>query len=76
MRKFTTKELEGFDGRSGVSYIAYGGKVYDASHSFHWRNGRHHFRHCPGCDLTQAMKQAPHGVDLLDRLPLIGELVD
>jgi predicted heme/steroid binding protein len=76
MREFTRQELALYDGRIGRLYIAYNGRVYDVSRSFHWRTGRHHFRHRAGSDLTAAMPQAPHGADKLDGFPIIGTLVD
>ena len=74
MRIFTKEELEKFDGRNGLVYFAYGGKVYDASHSFHWKKGIHQVRHHAGGDLTEALNQAPHGPDLLERLNIVGRL--
>lgn len=74
MRIFTEEELRKYDGNDGVVYIAYRGKVYDVSGSYHWRTGMHHARHHAGCDLTPALEQAPHDVDLLQKFPVIGEL--
>jgi predicted heme/steroid binding protein len=77
MRSFTRQELASCNGRHGAPvYIAYKGRVYDASHSFLWRDGRHQVSHLAGVDLTGALDQAPHGADLLERLPVIGILVD
>jgi predicted heme/steroid binding protein len=77
VRQFTKKELALYDGQDGApAYIAHGGRVYDASHSFFWRNGRHQVRYRAGADLTDALAQAPHGPDLLERLPVIGILID
>lgn len=75
MRIFTEKELKEYDGRNGIAYIAYRGKVYDVSTSYHWRKGTHHARHRAGYDLTKALEQAPHDPDLLDKFPIVGELV-
>ena len=76
MRIFTKEELQKYDGSNGSVYIAYSGRVFDVSDSFHWRKGVHHVRHHAGCDLTEALKQAPHNPDLLDKFPVVGELVD
>lgn len=76
MRIFTREELGKYDGSVGSSYVAYGSKVYDVSLSFHWRKGVHQVTHYAGCDLTEAMKQAPHGPDMLARFPVVGELTD
>lgn len=35
----------------------------------------HHATHQAGCDLTEALRQAPHGHDLLDKFPIVGEFV-
>lgn len=76
MRTFTKEELKKYDGRQGPIYIACNGKVYDVSSSFLWKKGKHQVTHYAGCDLTEALKEAPHGSDMLDRCPLVGELLD
>jgi predicted heme/steroid binding protein len=75
MRVFTAEQLKRYDGKNGVAYIAYRGKVYDVSASYHWRKGAHHAAHRAGYDLTGASEQAPHDLDLLDRFPIVGKLV-
>ncbi|RKX84282.1 MAG: cytochrome B5, partial [Spirochaetes bacterium] len=37
---------------------------------------RHQVLHKAGKDLTEELKQAPHGKDLLKRVPVIGRLAD
>jgi predicted heme/steroid binding protein len=76
MRVFSRQELEKYDGSQGISYIAYRGKVYDVSKSFQWKKGAHQVSHQAGCDLTQAMKDAPHLPDLLFKFPVVGQLED
>ena len=72
-RKFTVKELARYDGKNGSpAYIAYKGKVYDVSHSYHWKDGKHQVLHQAGQDLTEAMNAAPHGEELLKKMPVIG----
>jgi len=73
---FSKEELEKYDGSNGLAYVAYGGKVYDVSQSFHWKRGIHQVVHQAGCDLTGALNEAPHGPDMLDRFPIVGEFVD
>jgi len=75
MKRFSKEELARYNGKNGApAYIAYKGKVYDASASFIWRNGRHQVIHNAGEDLTDGLEQAPHGVEMLERLPVIGIL--
>ena len=77
MRSFSKKELARYNGKKGTPvYIAYKGKVYDASNSYQWKTGRHQVVHYAGEDLTGALRQAPHGADMLDRLPMVGTLND
>jgi predicted heme/steroid binding protein len=76
MRVFTKEELKKYDGSNGIAYVACAGKVYDVSRSFHWKKGVHQVTHYAGCDLTDALKQAPHGADRLDRFPRVGELAE
>jgi predicted heme/steroid binding protein len=76
-REFTREELGKHDGRDGgPTLIAYDGKVYDVSDSWHWRGGRHQVSHRAGVDQTDAMQGAPHGPELLDRVRQVGILVD
>ncbi len=75
-RRFTPAELARYNGKDGrPAYIGYDGKVYDVSGSFLWRGGRHQALHEAGVDLTAALATAPHGADLLARLPVVGDLV-
>jgi len=76
MRVFNRNELKEYDGRDGVVYIACFGKVYDLSRSYHWRQGIHQVLHHAGGDLTDELAQAPHGIDVLVKFPVVGELVD
>ena len=77
MKEFTREQLTAFNGKEGApAFFAYKGRVYDGSQSFLWRRGRHWARHFAGLDLTDALEGAPHGEDLLERLPIIGILID
>jgi predicted heme/steroid binding protein len=77
VRIFTKDELARCDGKDGApAYIAYRGKVYDVSASFLWVGGRHQVLHDAGVDLTEALESAPHGKDLLGRVPVIGILAE
>ena len=75
MKAFCREELSKYNGKNGIlAYIAYKGKVYDVSGSSLWRNGDHQFRHHAGQDLTDGLRQAPHGEDMLERVIPIGTL--
>ncbi len=76
MKKLNKQELSKYNGKNGApAYIAYHGRIYDVSESFLWKNGKHQVFHSAGEDLTEALKDAPHGQDMLERVPLIGILV-
>jgi predicted heme/steroid binding protein/uncharacterized membrane protein len=75
-RDMTSEELAAFTGKDGApAYIAYKGAIYDASDSRLWTRGSHLGKHQAGFDLTDALKQAPHGEDRLSRLPVVGKLL-
>lgn len=77
MRRFTRKELALCNGEAGApAYIAYKGNVYDVSRSFLWQGGKHFGIHKTGTDLSSSLGQAPHGEDMLERCPIIGELAE
>ncbi len=72
-RVFHSSDLAQRDGKNGSPIlIAFEGKVYDVSSSYHWRGGKHQALHLAGRDLTLFMKAAPHGEDLLQRFPVLG----
>jgi len=76
-QKFTKKELSRYNGQNGApAFIAFKGKIYDVSLSYHWREGRHWVLHYAGTDLTREMDEAPHGSDLLEVFPIVGELIE
>lgn len=69
---FTATELAQFDGQGGrKAYFAYKGKVYDVSESTLWKLGEH-FGVKAGMDLTGLMGSAPHGDEVMAKVPLIG----
>ena len=75
MKEFTREELARCTGEDGQpALIAAHGKVYDVSHSYHWRRGTHHVLHRAGMDLTAELSKAPHGAHLLERVPVVGTL--
>lgn len=69
---FDPVTLSAFDGKDGrESHLAHGGNVYDVSNSKLWVNGTH-MKHRAGEDLTAAIERAPHGIEKLENLPVIG----
>ena len=75
-RDMTTEELSSFTGKDGsLTYFAYRGTIYDASGSKLWRMGLHVGKHQAGFDLTDVLMLAPHGEDLILRLPVVGKIV-
>jgi predicted heme/steroid binding protein/uncharacterized membrane protein len=73
MKRFTIQQLQDHERNGGRPVlIAVGGKVYDVSSSQRWTAGVHMKRHHAWADLTNDIKAAPHGMDVLDRFPLIG----
>jgi len=63
------------DGRGGnPAYVAFEGLVYDVTGSFLWNNGLHQGYLRAGRDLTEQMKLAPHGREVLDRFRVAGKL--
>jgi predicted heme/steroid binding protein/uncharacterized membrane protein len=76
-RGFTLEELKQFDGKEGrPAYIAYDGKVYDVTGSKLWRNGVHVRQHNAGEELTAAMPAAPHDASVMEKVTLIGIVVE
>lgn len=70
------EELALCDGKEGVpAYFAFEGKVYDATMSRLWQQGVHMGRHNAGNDLTEALKQAPHGQDKATAMREVGKLI-
>ena len=74
-KEFSAKELSQYDGTEGRPvYIAHKGRVIDVTNSKLWKTGKHMNRHSAGRNLTEEFKNAPHGLDVLDRYPQVGVL--
>ncbi|MFB1003325.1 MAG: cytochrome b5 domain-containing protein [Bacteroidia bacterium] len=58
-----------------VIWVAYDGLVYDVTQSRLWRNGKH-YEHWAGQDLTNELKDAPHGIRVFDKFECVGILED
>jgi predicted heme/steroid binding protein/uncharacterized membrane protein len=72
----TLEDLSSYDGKEGrPAYFAFEGKIYDATQSPLWKQGVHMGRHTAGCDLTEALKQAPHGWEKVTAMKAVGALI-
>jgi len=70
------EELARCDGKEGrPALFAHDGVIYDAAASRLWKQGIHMGRHQAGSDLSDVLAQAPHGAELMARLPAVGRLV-
>ena len=75
MSIISLEELEKNEGSQGKpAFVAVNGEVYDLSASPVWKNGEHMGEHHAGCDLTEALERAPHGIEMLERYQKVGEL--
>lgn len=75
-RELMPDQLAAFDGKEGrPAYIAYKGIIYDITNSRLWKSGRHMMKHHAGADLTETLKQAPHGDDKVLAMPQVGMCV-
>lgn len=76
MKTFTVEEISKSDGKDGnPSLVVVEGRVYDVSASKRWTGGIHMRRHQAGSDLTSDLKAAPHGTEVLERVGLVGQVV-
>lgn len=70
------EQLSHCDGKDGrPAYFACNGVIYDVAGSKLWKNGLHMAKHAAGHDLTDILKQAPHGEDRVLKMPVIGKLL-
>lgn len=75
-RDLTPEEVSEFDGKEGrPAYIVFRKTVYDVTQSKFWKKGSHMERHQAGADLTDLLKQAPHGEDNILPMPVVGKLL-
>ena len=71
----TSHELLSFNGMEGrAAYFAYKGQIFDVSKSKFWKKGSHFGRHKAGADLTDMLKQAPHGEEKILEMLQVGKL--
>ncbi len=72
----TPDQLYHSDGKEGrPAYLAFKGVVYDMTKSRLWKNGLHAAKHAAGRDLTDFLKNAPHGEDKILAMPVVGKLL-
>jgi predicted heme/steroid binding protein len=73
--KLTSEELAKSNGGGGEkTFVAVGGRIYDVSESDLWEDGDHMGAHDAGTDLTDELEDAPHGAEVLENFPVVGEL--
>jgi predicted heme/steroid binding protein/uncharacterized membrane protein len=73
VKSYTAEELAQSNGEGGKGcLVAVEGKVYDVSSSKRWAKGTHMKRHQAGTDLTNDIKAAPHGLEVLERFESVG----
>ncbi len=74
-KKITPAELAAADGAPGrPARVAYEGRVYEVGVSELWAGGQHMGLHRAGADLTAELADAPHGPEVLERVPRVGML--
>jgi predicted heme/steroid binding protein len=65
------------DGQEGrPAHVIFQGRRYDVTASKMWKNGVHMGRHRAGGDLTETLGDAPHGPEVLSRVPDLGPVAD
>ena len=69
---FTKETLALYTGRNGnAAYVAINGTVYDVTDVPQWSNGAHQGNQA-GSDLTDVIGRSPHGMKVLENLPVVG----
>ena len=78
MRTFTLEELSQYNGKDGQpAYVAVDGVVYDGTNVEAWKDGEHKLGLTAGNELTEEItNQSPHGLKVLEGLPIVGEFVE
>lgn len=78
MRTFTLEELSQYNGKNGQpAYVAVDGVVYDVTNVEAWKDGEHKQGLTAGNELTEEItNQSPHGLKVLEGLPVVGTLVE
>ncbi len=78
LKVFTLTELSEYDGKEGrKAYVAVDGLVYDVTDVSAWSGGTHFRNIAAGKDLTEVIENdSPHGLRVLENLPVVGKLED
>lgn len=72
----TLEELSEFDGQDGNrAYVAVDGVIYDVTDAEPWKGGTHN-DFTAGKDLTEEMKESPHGLSKLEYVVEVGILAE
>ncbi|KDR96578.1 Predicted heme/steroid binding protein [Peptoclostridium litorale DSM 5388] len=72
----TLQELSQYNGKEGnPAYIAVDGVVYDVTDHPGWKDGMHSGVSA-GQDITQQLKEAPHGDSKLEGLKVVGRIAE
>jgi len=76
LKTFTVDELAKYNGKNGnPAYIAVDGKVYDVSNNQFWGDKLHAGRFEAGKDYSKQIRDiSPHGLPMLDGIPIVGAL--
>lgn len=77
MKTFSMEEISRSDGKDGrPSLVVVDGQAYDVSTSKRWVGGLHMRRHQAGADLSSDLRAAPHGLEMLERVELVGKVIE
>lgn len=73
---YDANSLKEYDGKDGHKcYVAIKGNVYEIKDNSYWKDGEHTpsgGRGICGGDMTEVIKQSPHGESVLGQLPKVG----
>lgn len=74
--ELTLAELAMYNGvDSEFMYIAVDGVIYDITNVKEWTTGEHN-NNVAGTDLTEAIPNSPHKLEVLEDLKVVGTLID
>lgn len=75
-RTFTRRELAGYNGKNGApAYVAVNGTVYDVTNNAAW-GAATHFGLSAGNDLTAQFSSCHAGQPILQKLPVVGKMIE